>query len=1476
MPTPQAAPLFTDATDAFIERLLPGWLSLAGPPGCRDLREAYFEYRLSLTTVQQALAAMQAPEPFARVLLQQAIKLRLGLTVDLSRVIWRERRRVSTPPFLFITDFVHLPALQRLLGNFYQSEVFLNGSALVDAQSHKAITREMATIANLCRELDVGRQYQAHLAQVFSPSLIASLAEHKRRRFKLAFEVAKLRGAITAADGAMLAQLMAGAQMTHPLSRSVRCGFLQVLGYQITGALVFDLMGVWVPVPGLIDVPTSVGLVLFLPDEPEHALRRFDSWASLARWLGQSLADPQCRLRFMHAIAVQHRAAFSHALANRLNDKQVDPSPSSVACEGDVFIGLAQQFSRRVRNDAATLLVPTAEIDRVQMKLRHVALVEAASVLFSLVGGFVPGLNELLLAQMVGQTLAQVFEGVLSWSEGHQHEAFQHMLGVAENLAINAGLAAGGALLLQPFTRAARVDAMTPVLTDAGPRLWVEDLVRYRDALPATATLHDNGLYHHQDTWWWQYRDEFYRVEQREPERWQLSDEGSPGAYGPRLIHNGEHGWRLFDQRPLEWQAADEMLWSLWPASRQWGPEKARQVLQVAGYDASQLRGLWVERRALPFDLRDTLERFAVERRIERAFQALSDGPAAVEPAFTPVLQRLGVASAPPEQQLIRLRQCESAVRAWLFESALAEADPLDSSLSLVLRDFPGLAHAYAREVVSSASDLQRLHMREHQRLPLPLAEHARSLLQQQRVSRMIEALYLPVGYTQDGMELIFALLRRHAYWPAEANLDYRADSVFGPSLARIYPAQTPGTRIMVSSPGGVSLYDLDGRLLDDLTSEPMGMFEALLSILPDPHRQRLGWTAQQAAGQMRADLQRWLPDDRSKILELVGMRLQRPAFNPPQRHSGGRIGYALSGRARAVHPGERTVRDRLRALFPGLSDNEVDTYLLALRASQGSVYSALLEQEQALRSLEVSLRIWSETAGPAAAVGRRRVAEALRRCWQRTEVDGGVALHLTGTSLGQLPELPVQVQFPHVQALGLGSLGLTTLPVRFIERFANVRRLSLSHNRLTRVPPEVAHMRDLVELHLEANAITLNAEDVSALRDMRQLRALNLAGNPLGEVRLQVGRLFRLTTLQLRDCNLTSLPAGLVWCAALERADLRDNRISGLAAHVLQAPYEFRRALWLDRNPLALEIRQRLAAPREAPSAGQTAGVSQDRVRALWLERLDQSELRTRQECWQRLQAEPNSAAFFDLIGQLIDTRDFREARTVLEARLWTLMDAALEHTELREALFNLAAYERTCVDSVMNCFNALEVRAFIAQVVHDPAHRDQQEALLDAARRLFRIEQVEAFARQHMSTRADPSAVDEIETSLAFRIGLASRLKLPGQASLMQFEALAGVSAADLNSAYQAVLDAEQGDALVEYVSHRDFWIDHLRALHADAFAATEQPYWDELEALDDRQETLGALGYQREAEAVAARRALALQALTLRLTRNALGRT
>lgn len=1481
MTTPLAAPK-ADPVDEFIGENLPEWLSKAPPARITALREGFAAHRRTeqgLATALQRLVPLQA---FALPLLQQALERDLGLKIDLLSVLWRERwTKFSLPGNqAFDTYQSHHPALYHLLQNFPDDAEFGEGSGFVAKQSDDRnvplLFADAKGVAQACNRLDIGKRYQAHLTEVFDPSTLALLVEDKRQRFDLAIEIAALKKSLVRADLDLLRLVSAGKPVFHVSYDIVKVRQLALLGYPLEGALTVELGNVWPPrvVPASLRVEA---VLLYLPDQP---LCRFDSWRALQDALVTRLQSPTTQAKLIERMALKDRASCQQRLSVRLKDAKPDLEPKGELLTGNVFVALADAQVKRLRSDARYLAVPTQHVndDRKWAKLR--ALERVGETFVQLAGLLVPALNAVLIGALVVQVLEEVFEGVDDWTRGHQHEALEHLFGVVESVAVNAALAGAGHYVARTFSRSAFVDELVPVSTQAGThRLWHEDLSPFRvQTLPAGAVLGENGLYSDGVNHWWQQEGYFHSVHQPDTlGEWQLRRIDGHAGFAPSLFGNGKGAWHLAWQRPREWQGARTLLTHLWPWAVELDDLKTAQVLRICGIDEAALRGFAVERRPLPAVLRDTLLRFTASARIDTFFNALEQDVAhgADASLFDYCLEQLADPALDVEKHAGQMIDDAPRLRQALMTHLSTPALPDGADLSLIRRDFPGLPEAYALDLLSQENAALVEQMNSRKRIPLALAEQAREALQSARIARAIEALVLGNSYSDDLPELVFGLLRRHAGWPMQINFEVREGSAFGRLTSRLFPSAATGElRTLVWKEGTLRVYQ-DGIDADGAPEPPSDLFASLLAFLPGEHLERLGWSGETGTTVMRTDLLGWLPASHDEVATLLGMTAIRPRFRPGRRMPDGRFGYPLSGRGSAGSPAARTLRTRIRALYPGFSDQQVETYAELLEG-QGSAFATLLGEELEFRRLDRALRTWIQVPGLAPArAARQVVADELLRIW-RTEGpvvhhggDAGMRLSLVGVPVGELPTLPVNTNFRHVQELDLVNLRLSSLPAGFLRYFGRLRSLNLANNSLSSLPGELERLSSLRILNLSRNNLRLGASAYGALGGLRHLRVLDLSRNPLGSFALSLRSLQRLHELDLRATQLTVFPAGLEQAELLESADLRDNEISALPDGVLQAPTVLRQALRLEGNPLPDDYSQLLLG------AQSQAGASALDARTLWLEHFEDTERERRAAQWDRLLEEDGSEELFALLGRLVQSSDFRLARTNLEQRVWTLLDAIQGDTQLREDIFNLAANPTTCVDSVASCFSALQVRAFVASGLRDVPAAQAQSTRRMLGRRLFRLDRVEQYARADMMQRvADGAGVDEVEVSLAYRVGLARDLDLPGQARSLQFETIAGVTRADLDAAAARVREAEASDELAQFISERDFWLDYLRTTEPAQFAAIEEPSDDQMSALDDRRDGLTDLEYLAEAKSLKQSREAELQALALRLTRDALG--
>jgi len=279
---------------------------------------------------------------------------------------------------------------------------------------------------------------------------------------------------------------------------------------------------------------------------------------------------------------------------------------------------------------------------------------------------------------------------------------------------------------------------------------------------------------------------------------------------------------------------------------------------------------------------------------------------------------------------------------------------------------------------------------------------------------------------------------------------------------------------------------------------------------------------------------------------------------------------------------------------------------------------------------------------------------------------------------VSSLPELPAHIDFPQIRELILRDLPISGVPTDFLRCFSNLQELSLSNNRLLKVPVGIAHLVKLRSIRLAHNRIRLDEGALNAMNGLPRLRHLDLSYNPLGAYYLRYNQLPHLVELNLRHCQLGEWPSGLELCEGLERIDLRDNQLGPVPDEILAMPHVYRRGFLVERNRMGIVEIQRLYAldtieehfhlPEPRRLADPTA------TRQHWLATVDEVAREGRQALWDRLAAMPESQGLFNLLGRLEDTGDFDEPSANLADRVWSLLDALSGNVGLRQRVYSLA----------------------------------------------------------------------------------------------------------------------------------------------------------------------------------------------------------
>lgn len=1480
-----------NATDEFIGDILPVWLKQASAGQINRLRDRFNRYRQSQQRLRAATLDLIPLHAFAQAQFSALLADRLPAGTKLEELQWLEVRRKfgrvpgALWPF-YVPDVVRAPGLLRLMQNFLTEDSLLQGSGLAAVGSEAVLSGDPVSLAAACRTLDVGAQYQRQLAKVFSASTCDMLVADKRAGLALAAEIAALKGDVSAAEQIALEEVARGHYDANQQGLRGFPGLLSILGCTTSDAVVIQMRD---------SLGEDQGLVLYLPSDPGRALQRFEDWHALARELVSQLRAPADRQRLSQLISLSERPAFLTTLAKRLDDSVPDLTLERITPQRNVFIELVDLQVQRVHEDARLLLVPTAEADRAARAQRLQSWQAAGLGLVNLAGLFIPGVGALLLGLLVVQTLSEVYEGAVDWLHGHQHEALDHMLGVAESLAVTAAIAGGAAVVARGFTRSAYVGALEPVrLGNGDMRLWCADLTKYRTQ-PDDSGLQADGLYGNAERRWMRHEGHYYEVHRATPEGpWRLRHPQREGAYGPVVEFNGERGWRLRLERPLEWDDNALMLERLWPLDPPVDGVQAARIMQVARVDQDELRGLLVANRPLPVNLRETLRRFDADARTQRFFASLEGATRVKSDAQVQAwcLAQPGLVGLDADAMREALLSQQATLRQRLFEHlSRVELPTNDGLLDRVRRDFPGLPGAYALTAVQDASQTQREIAIREDRLPLQIATRARALLALARINRAVEGLYLANGVVSYSGELAIALLRRTPDWPVAVNLELREGSENGRLLAILDPQGEPAARtVLVVRNGRVRLYDSQGLEREEEVSEPAGFFEAISALLSAAQLERLPDPQAQPTERLRAAATSHLPASNSALRGLLGWPAQARWFNPGRRLADGRVGHLLSGRGQGLlQSPSQVLRARVRAMHPGFTDAEISEYLQMLLQSPVSPMMLLLQQEEAYAALDSSLNQWqSAELDESRSRLRGQFGDSLRRAWRlegdgmevRDDAQANMRLDLSGFPIRTLPAFPSAVEFSHVAELIMTDLQLDTVPVNFLRAFPRLRSLGFNSNQLLSLPRGLAYLVDLEVLRLAHNRIRLTADDLTVISSLPRLAHLDLSYNPIGFLQLHFNHISHLRELRLRHCRLGVWPFGLGVCGSLEHVDLRDNQVLALPDDIMMMPLSYRRAFLLDRNPIPSEEvvrlysvqdyqrRHAIAEPEQELAEPQSSGS------AAWISSVAAEDRAARLAQWNTLAAMPDSSRLFELLEQLRSTSDFANHHQYLAEQVWTVVAALEGDAQLRETIFANMQDSQTCADGIAERFSDVQLQILIGQANRDGALHERGSRLIDLNRRLFRLERLDRFARADIAERIrSQRGVDEIEVLLYYRVELAADLDLPLQPRSMQYARTAAVGPDQLAAALSVVRAAQTQEALALSLSQRDFWQAYLRERHETTFDALIAEYAAQGEQLDQEREQLTSQDYTQRWQDLLDGREAALQALSLELTREAL---
>ncbi|NWA29845.1 hypothetical protein HX866_33740 [Pseudomonas gingeri] len=1282
MPMPAETDLPHDPDNfELIKNKLPNWLTGAS----RTLLQAHGDSLLLTHTHKARLAeylhALQGLEAFAVPILSNALKARFGHELNpqhdrINGVRLITAATLSTPRKISVVDMSLLEAaLKNFVAPQHENLIFYNESSLyrrVDARQSPPIQAfTVRAFVELCRELDIGGQYDRHMSAVLLPKKPSGAADNRFRdqfelseRYELITQthIALMKGHISRSTHQFLLAASQQERLSYWDGKPVSCCELQMFNFKTP---LSSSTGVTLKGALLIEHQDTLAArnrpcIVYLSGDPEQALKQYASFEAFEQELAIRLGDSGYRSFFRRYINQRTQAAFFSALGapGTAADLQLKRFPLI----GHPLRELHTQHLVKLLDDGNVNAVPVTDIDRQDHRDYLQSLADIGLNLLNVAALFVPGLGEAMLAVAGAQMFSQIYNGIEDWGHDEREQALKGLIGVTLNLVLIGGVT----VVAHRFAGAGLVKELKQVTLPTGEStLWKPDLTPYEHspALPESAQPNASGRYEFNNRQYLKQGERFYEVELNpQGNRGRIKHPRGHKSYSPAFWHNGAGAWFHELENPLQWQGP-QLMHRLGLAGEAFSDIDAARIMAVSDTDEALLRRVHFDSQRPPALLKDSLLRFRLDHDIQGFIEQMARGEATPDESMqeqilldlwqsqpkalrlvddqgqvimetvrtgtaqgqrvtisldqlhngdllktvlnSPDLdesdlrtllgesQNFATPAEKPQTRLLNFRK-QIARHAQLRQKALFESQyrfrtqAQDPTVGVLQTAFPDLPVAVLEELAEHASGAQLQALRESAEIASGIADEAALYHSKVRLARAREGLYLAASGNADSEKLVLHSVQRLPGWSTQVRIEMRAHASSGPLLDSIGAVDAPICKVLIKENG---LYQTRDALDQELHGSD-DLYASLLHALPDTQRSELGYPSPNQGAQLKQAVQNSRLPDPDALRQLLHMPPAIPSEHSPMALAKRRPGYPLSGRG-APQAGSRwALEDRVARLFPSFSDERIRQFIGSLNSMR--VFDEVRRLEQAYEQLTEELETWSFITSSTHPVSGERLslmqrlnqqrtraqfAEAIRRCWRRepdlfysnNPEEHGYTLSANGL-LGELPEL--SVDFNHVRYLNLAADTPARELARFMERFPNLRRLSIRGFQLDDLPESITRGQ-LTELSLINCNLRLTVQARQALGSMQTLEILDLSHNPLGLVP-DLRQLQALAVIDLSHSGINALPEGLFELPRLEAALLNDNAIRELPQTLNEMSGNLGSGLELNNNPLSETSLQR------------------------------------------------------------------------------------------------------------------------------------------------------------------------------------------------------------------------------------------------------------------------------------------------------------
>ncbi|AZE71371.1 hypothetical protein C4K00_1126 [Pseudomonas synxantha] len=793
--------------------------------------------------------------------------------------------------------------------------------------------------------------------------------------------------------------------------------------------------------------------------------------------------------------------------------------------------------------------------------------------------------------------------------------------------------------------------------------------------------------------------------------------------------------------------------------------------------------------------------------------------------------------------------------RTQLFDTLYAQSES-NSTTALQRRlrqHYPNLPGSALDAMLEQASPRELKQLHEHDEVGLRLAEQARLSANDVRLNRAFEGLYLRTLRNPDSETIILHLLKSAAGWPANTRLDIHQVDANGALLSSAGHLDGSARKVLANVDGRYLAYDQQGQLLGDTAEDLLGALSLVLG------------------GVELAPLQNSIAEaalnQRIAIKALLDIPHIPHWLQPPMALDTSFTAYPFSLSNLWPFSSQQPVDlvSKVLDLYPSLNRAAAHDLIDGLGMSEPAALIELERRKAEYQALDHGLTVWADAAHANDAddpvglnLGRRRfVAQQIRRAWRRetgAPYQNGLfdahhlVLQLDGNDLPDPDFILGTRGFEHIESLRLMADEFPATGHAFLSKFANLKYLQIDCM-LTELPTSITDMTQLEHLDLSFNDIRLTVEARERLRSMTRLEELHLDGNLLG-LTPDVSTMTRLRTLSLRGTGITQWPIGAERRTHMRALLLQDNYITHVPLELYTDPRmrATNRNTFLHGNDLSPDTRRRLdeysrregirlggeaMAPPHAPAAPNEIN--------LWLTGVPVAEQPMRRQLWDQLRAnEPVRADdVFEVLRDLPKTLAYYvslESRQALTTRVWTLLLAMGDSTELRNNVCLNTYGAGDCGDSVLLAFTKMELEHRIHQAKGKSRTYESDRALIELATGRFYLNQLDEFSNRLIERREMAGLpVDPAEVIIYVRAQLASEFNLPFHPLALLHSVDLYVTAAVLDDARAELRRLGASPALQEWLLMEGFWVEYLAKSHPEPFSTVKDSIRHKVRQLD-----------------------------------------